>query len=104
MKNPTYTPLPLDTSDVILPEEITALVELLAANNHEIWAAERCALGWSYGEKRDDMKKETPCLVPYEDLPESEKDFDRNTAVGVLKHILALGYKIKVDCKMKLDT
>ena len=91
MKNTTYTPHPLDTSNIVMPEEITALVELLAANNHEIWAAERISQGWAYGEKRDDDKKETPCLVPYEELPESEKDYDRNTAVGVLKHILALG-------------
>lgn len=88
MKKATYTPHPLDTSNIVLPEEISALVELLAANNHEIWGAERCSQGWTYGEKRDDDKKETPCLVPYEELPESEKDYDRNTAVGVLKHIL----------------
>lgn len=91
MKNTTYTPHPLDTSNIVMPEEITALVELLAANNHEIWTAERISQGWAYGEKRDDDKKETPCLVPYEELPESGKDYDRNTAVGVLKHILALG-------------
>lgn len=95
MKNTTYTPNPLDTSNIVLPEEISALVELLAQNNHDIWAAERIGQGWTYGEKRDDDKKETPCLVPYEELPESEKDYDRNTAVGVLQHILALGYKIE---------
>lgn len=83
MKNTTYTPHPLDTSNIVMPEEITALVELLAANNHEIQAAERINQGWAYGEKRDDDKKETPCLVPYEELPESEKDYDRNTTVGV---------------------
>lgn len=97
MKKTTYTPNPLNTSKIVLPEEITALVELLAQNNHDIWAAERINQGWSYGEKRDDVKKETPCLVPYQELPESEKDYDRNTAIGVLKHILALGYKIEKE-------
>ncbi len=95
MKNTTYIPRPLDTNDIVLPEEITALVELLAKNNHDIWAEERINQGWSYGKKRDDVKKETPCLVPYEELPEAEKDYDRNTAVGVLKHILKLGYRIE---------
>lgn len=80
MKKRLIPPHPLDTSNIVLPEEITALVELLAANNHDIWAAERIDQGWTYGEKRDDGKKETPCLVPYEELPESEKDYDRNTA------------------------
>jgi hypothetical protein len=32
--------------------------------------------------------------VPYEELSESEKIFDRNTAMGTLKAVLALGYRI----------
>ena len=35
-----------------------------------------------------------PCLVPYADLPESEKEYDRNTAMQTLKAIIALGYGI----------
>ena len=52
------------------------------------------AQGWRYGHDRDDSRKEHPCLVPYEELPESEKVFDRNTAMGTLKVLLALGYHI----------
>lgn len=95
MNKETYTPSPLDVSGIELPAGIEALVELLAKNNHEVWGAERVAQGWKYGAVRDDEKKETPCLVPYEDLDESEKEFDRNTALGVLKHIIKLGYEIK---------
>lgn len=95
MKKETYTPSPLDVSGIVLPDEILSLVELLAKNNHEVWAAERIAQGWRYGERRDDAKKETPCLVPYDELDESEKEFDRNTALGVLRHIIGLGYEIK---------
>ena len=44
--------------------------------------------------RRDDEKKTHPCLVPYEELPEIEKDYDRNTAIGTLKLIQALGFDI----------
>ncbi len=90
-----YIPKPIDTSDIELPEEITELTEQIAENVHDNWAVERIADGWVYGEKRNDEKKTTPCLVPYNELPEREKDFDRVTAMQTLKTILALGYKIE---------
>lgn len=89
-----YIPHPIDTSDVVLPAEIAALAERIAENTHDVWAAGRIAEGWVYGKRRDDVKKTTPCLVPYCDLPESEKDFDRNTEISAIKLLLKLGYRI----------
>lgn len=91
----TYVPHPIDVSDVELPEEITDLVEKIAKNVHEVWAVGRLAEGWSYGPERNDQARTTPCLVPYEKLPESEKEYDRNTALGTLKLIVKLGYEIR---------
>ncbi len=91
----TYTPQPIDTSDVFLSEELLALTEKLAANTHDVWSQGRIAQGWTYGETRNDEKKENPCLLPYDELPESEKDYDRNTALETLKLIVKLGYKIE---------
>ena len=90
-----YIPNPVDTSHIKLPDDILSLTEKIAANVHEVWAQSRMAEGWAYGERRDDAKRQTPCLVPYEDLPEIEKDYDRNTAMQTLRLILALGYKIE---------
>lgn len=90
-----YSPNPIDTSYVELSESIRELTELLAKNAHDIWAKKRIAEGWRYGPKRDDIKKEHPCLVPYEQLPESEKQYDRNAAIETLKAIIALGYRIE---------
>ena len=90
-----YEPKPVDTSDVVLPESLLELTEVLAENAHDVWAAGRIAQGWTYGEARNDERKETPCLVPYDDLPESEKQYDRNTAIETLKLIMALGYRIE---------
>lgn len=89
-----YTPNPINTDHVVLNEELQQLVEKLAENVHDVWAASRIADGWTYGPVRDDATKQTPCLVPYDRLPESEKDYDRNTAMGTLKLILSLGFEI----------
>jgi hypothetical protein len=90
----TYTPSPIDTSGVKLSQDLLELTELLAKNTHEIWAAARISDGWTYGATRDDARKLHPCLVPYEELPESEKEYDRNTAMETLKVIEKLGFEI----------
>lgn len=92
-----YEPKPLDTSDVVLPEELLALTEKIAENVHEVWASGRISEGWVYGEKKDDEKKTSPLLVPYCELPESEKDYDRNTALETIKTIIKLGYNVQRD-------
>lgn len=90
-----YTPKPIRTEHIELPEELLTLTEQIAENVHEVWAENRIREGWTYGEKRDDDKKETPCLVPYADLPEIEKDYDRKTAMETVKLILSLGYRLE---------
>ncbi len=90
-----YIPHPIDTSGVELSEELLCLTEKIAENVHEVWAAGRLAEGWTYGETRDDEARKTPCLVPYDALPESEKEFDRSTAMNTLRLALALGYRIE---------
>lgn len=91
----TYTPTPLDTREIQLPESLDELTEQLARNVHEVWAQGRIAEGWRYGERRDDQLKTHPCLVPYEQLPESEREYDRQTALQTLKLILRLGFRIQ---------
>ncbi len=90
-----YTPKPIPTDQIRLPEELLELTEKIAENVHEVWAESRIREGWTYGEKRDDSKKETPCLVPYADLPEIEKEYDRKTAMETIKLILSLGYRLE---------
>ena len=89
-----YTPTPVDTSNIQLPEELMALAEAISKNVHEVWAQNRIKEGWTYGPVRDDQKRQTPCLVPYDQLPEKEKAYDRNTAFGTLKFIVSQGFEI----------
>ena len=90
----TYRPDPIDTRDIELPGELLQLVELLARNAHEVWALERLNQGWVFGSRRCDVRKHHPDLIPYEELPESEKEYDRKMAQEVLKTITLLGFKI----------
>ncbi len=89
-----YNPKPVDTTDVVLPAELMPLMEEMAKNVHEVWANNRIAEGWRYGPVRDDAQKKHPCLIPYEQLPESEKDYDRATSLETLKLIIKSGFTI----------
>lgn len=93
----TYTPHPVDTSDVELSDGLKQLVEQLARNVHDIWAIGRINEGWTYGPERNDALKQHPCLIDYNELPESEKEYDRNTAMETLKTIIKLGWKIEKE-------
>ncbi len=90
----TYTPTPVDTSDIILDSDFIDLIELMAENVHDLWAQQRISEGWKFGNTRNDAKKEHPCLVPYFQLSDSEKEYDRISAIETIKLILKLGYKI----------
>lgn len=94
METKKYIPQPIDTTGVELPKELEQLVEQMSKNVHEVWSETRIQQGWTYGEQRNDDLKTHPCLVPYENLPEGEKEYDRNTCIGTLKLILKLGFKI----------
>ena len=91
----TYHPKLIDLEYVELPEGFDELREAIAENAHDRWALERQSEGWTYGPKRDDSKLETPDMVPYAQLPESEKQYDRVMAEDTLKLLTALGYKIE---------
>ena len=93
----TYNPKLLDLMHVELPEGFEKLREAIAENAHDRWALERQSEGWTYGLKRDDSKLETPDMVPYAQLPESEKQYDRIMAEDTIKLLLALGCKIEMN-------
>ena len=71
------------------------ITEKLAENVHENWAKARMEQGWTYGPVRDEASRTTPCLVPYGDLTEEEKEYDRRTALETVRQIVKLGYNIQ---------
>lgn len=92
-----YEPSPIDTSNVELPKDLQPLVEKMSENVHELWSKMRIEQGWKYGEQRNDNEKTHPCLIPYKDLPDKEKVYDRTTSVETLKLIIKLGFKISKE-------
>jgi len=89
-----YRPSPQNVDDIRLGNDLTALTELLAENTHDVWAQARLAEGWRYGERRDDALKLHPCLVPYPELTETEKEYDRQTAMNTLRLVGKFGFMI----------
>ena len=94
MEKDNYIPAPIDTKGIKIAPELEPLVEEMAKNVHEVWAATRIEQGWTYGPQRDDANKKHPCLVPYEELSEDEKTFDRNTSLETIRLIMKLGFTI----------
>jgi hypothetical protein len=97
MNKKTYNPDPIDTTPVEIPADLKALVEHLARHVHDIWAQKRIDQGWRWGPARDDEEQLHPDLVPYDQLSEEEKQYDRQTAKETLKVVMQLGYKIEKD-------
>jgi RyR domain len=89
-----YEPRPIDTASVELDGQLLELTEHLARHAHDVWALQRLSDGWTWGASRSDSAKTHPCLIPYEQLPESEKVYDRKTALETIKAVIAIGYRI----------
>lgn len=94
MSKNQYIPTPLDTSEIDLPKNLITLAEDLAKNVHEVWAAGRVGDGWCWGKERNDKLKTHPSIIPYEELSEEEKNYDRRTSQETLKFIIAQGFEI----------
>ena len=90
----TYQPKPIPTDLISLSTDLEVLQEKLAQNVHDHWALSRIEDGWTFGSTRNDSLKQHPCLVPFDQLPESEKEYDRKTAMETLKVIQLLGFRI----------
>lgn len=69
-------------------------LEAISSKVHESWMRQRQAEGWTYGETYDREQKKTPFMIPYEELPESEKEVDRATVRQTLAAAEALGYQL----------
>ena len=93
-----YIPQPIDTSDIQLPKELNLLLEQIAKNVHEEWSKGRMEEGWTYGKERNDVLKQHPCLIPYEELPEVEKNSYRHHTFAVFQK-----YKVLASYQMQFS-
>lgn len=89
-----YNPQPINVEDIDLDANLEELTEAIAENAHDIWARARMDEGWTYGPVRNDELKQHPDLVPYSQLPDSEKEYDRIMAMNTLRLVHRLGFDI----------
>lgn len=94
MAGKPYVPAPVTLDDVTLPDALLQLTETIARNTHEVWSAKRLAEGWRYGKRRNDVSKRHPNLIPYEQLSEADREYDRATALNAIRLLVKLGYSI----------
>lgn len=89
-----YIPHPIDVSDVELDDQLLELTEAIAENAHEVWAYNRKTEGWTYGPRRDDHLMQHPDMLPYSELSEGEKYYDRAMALNTIRLVKKLGFNI----------
>ncbi|KAL2083644.1 hypothetical protein ACEWY4_021417 [Coilia grayii] len=88
---PTFTPAPVDTSQVAFPPQLELIQEKLAENMHELWLISMIDQGWIYGPVKEENKKHHPDLVEFSKLPDQEKNLNLQTAQETLRTLLAFG-------------
>lgn len=89
-----YNPQPINVEDIDFDANLEELTEAIAENAHDIWARARMDEGWTYGPVRNDALKQHPDLVPYSQLLDSEKEYDRIMAMNTLRLVRRLGFDI----------
>jgi hypothetical protein len=69
-------------------------LEFLAEAEHERWMLSKLEDGWTFAPKTEKMKKLHKYLVPWEKLPEEEKEKDRDMVRGIPEILARAGYAI----------
>jgi hypothetical protein len=70
------------------------MMEKLAEAAHNVWMEGKLRDGWQYGPVTDKEKKFHNCLVPYDQLSETDKESDRDLVRGIPRILKLAGYKI----------
>ncbi len=80
-------------------KRIVSFTILLAENEHKLWMQAELETGWIYAAQTDKEKKLKKCLVPWKDLPEEDREIDRDPVRGSSKILARAGYAIvKTNC------
>ncbi|KAG1972845.1 ryanodine receptor [Pimephales promelas] len=90
----TFTPIPVDSSQVEYPPQLEQIKERLAENLHELWLIDKIEQGWNYGPVKDESKKIHSCLVEFSTLPDQERIHKLQSSEEILRTLLAFGVHI----------
>lgn len=70
-------------------------IEVMAEMEHARWNVERLVDGWRWGKIRDVSKKISPYLVPWNELPEDVKEWDRETVRKIPEYLKMEGLEVR---------
>ncbi len=84
----------LSADKIQLPEFVPDDVERMAEMEHGRWNVERFDSGWRYGEKKDEARKLSPYLVPWQQVPDSIKVYDREAVRTWPKILAQAGFQV----------
>uniref|UniRef100_A0A8C5G2H2 B30.2/SPRY domain-containing protein n=1 Tax=Gouania willdenowi TaxID=441366 RepID=A0A8C5G2H2_GOUWI len=90
-----YRPAPVDVNRVSLGSDHEQVVDILAENEHNVWAKDRIKQGWTYGAQQDVKAKSSPYLVPYSLLDERTRHMGREGVREAVCTLLAYGYNLE---------
>ncbi|KAF0717690.1 Aste57867_2160 [Aphanomyces stellatus] len=97
--HPTHTrkapALPMSLNRIALSGELIVLGDLLAENDHEVWAHEYIQNGWTLGPVYDETTKQHPALVAFPDLSDAHRVSTRLGALNVLKSLVGLRFAVE---------
>lgn len=68
--------------------------ELLSRMEHDRWWRDREADGWTLAPEKDVERKKSPYLIPWEELPEEIRGYDRDTVRGLPVFLAEAGFRI----------
>jgi len=70
-------------------------IEIMAEMEHVRWSEERLRDGWKWGERKDTIRKTSPYLVPWAELPEDAKEQDRQTVRKIPEYLTKVGLEVR---------
>jgi class 3 adenylate cyclase len=82
----------LSPSEIVLTD---VQVEELSIREHDRWMKDRQLHGWTYAPERDNARKKHPCLIPWEELSDLEKEKDRDTIRNLPRLIEKAGFRVR---------
>jgi len=67
-------------------------IEQLSQWEHARWNWQKILQGWVYGSKKDEVQKTNPCILPWNQLPDNIKEYDRENVRLIPGLIQEAGY------------
>lgn len=86
--------VPVETDRLAVEKFSTEELELLARMEHARWVAERLIANWTFAKEKSILRRENPNLVPWEDLKDNVREYDRDAVLHIPELLRAAGKKV----------